>query len=96
MATIDVRRTHALGLETARERAEELAREMVDKFGVDWRWDGDRIRFEAQSGKAKGVKGVVSVSGSEVRVELDLPLLLRAVKGMVAGKVDAKLDKLLG
>jgi putative polyhydroxyalkanoate system protein len=95
MATIEVRREHGLGLDTAKERAEALAKEMVDRFGVEWRWDGDRIRFEASSGKAKGVKGVVLVSGRDVRVEIDLPFLLRAMKGMIAGKVDAKLDKLL-
>jgi putative polyhydroxyalkanoate system protein len=95
MASIDVRRQHSLGLDTAKERAEALAQEMVDKFGVEWRWDGDRIRFQASSGKAKGVKGIVSVSGSDVRVEIDLPFVLRAMKGMIATKVDSKLDKLL-
>ena len=43
MATIDVRRTHALPRDEARKRAEELARSMQQRFELDWRWEGDRI-----------------------------------------------------
>jgi putative polyhydroxyalkanoate system protein len=95
MATIDVRRSHTLEIATARQRAEELARDMEQKMGIKWRWDGDRIRFDADGGMAKGVTGTVSVSTSEVRVEIDLPFLMRPMKGMVEGKVNEKLDKLI-
>jgi putative polyhydroxyalkanoate system protein len=96
MATIDVRRSHKLEIATAKERAEELAKDMQSKMGIQWRWDGDRIRFDAPSGMAKGVTGTVSVSTSEVRVEIDLPFLMRPMKGMVEGKVNEKLNKLIG
>jgi putative polyhydroxyalkanoate system protein len=95
MATIDTRRAHSLGLETAKERAEELAKDMQGQLGIEWSWQGDKIQFKAASGKAKGTKGQVTVTASEVRVEVDLPLLLRAMKGVIASKVDEKLDKVL-
>jgi putative polyhydroxyalkanoate system protein len=95
MATIDIRRSHQLEPGTLRERAEGLARELESKLGIVWRWEGDAIRFDAPGGKAKGTQGAVRVSPSEVRVEIDLPLLLRPLKGMVSGKVHTRLDELV-
>jgi putative polyhydroxyalkanoate system protein len=96
MATIDIKRAHALDKDEARRRAEALARSMEDKLGIRWRWDGDTIRFDAPSGAAKGASGTVDVSGREVEVKVDLPLLLRAIKGTVESKINQKLDDLLG
>jgi putative polyhydroxyalkanoate system protein len=96
MATIDITRSHGLGLETAKEKATVLADGMKDKLGIVWRWDGDRIRFDAPSGIAKGATGVITVAASTVRVEIDLPLLLRAMKSTVASKVEQKLNEALG
>jgi putative polyhydroxyalkanoate system protein len=92
MATIDRNRSHDLGLDTARTRAEALANELQTKLGIAWRWEGDNLRFSSAAGVAKGVKGTVSVSSSTVRVEIDLPFLMRALKGTIGGKVDKKLD----
>ncbi|MGH7295721.1 MAG: polyhydroxyalkanoic acid system family protein [Polyangiaceae bacterium] len=95
MSTIDVRRGHALPKEEARKRAEQLATNMQQRFELDWKWDGDRIVFDAPRGAAKGTKGSVVVGDTEVRVQIDLPFLLRMLKGTVETKVNEKLDKLL-
>ena len=95
MSTIDVRRGHALPKEEARKRAEQLATSMQQRFELDWRWDGDRIVFDAPRGAAKGTKGSVDVGDKEVRVQIDLPFLLRMLKGTVENKVNEKLNALL-
>jgi putative polyhydroxyalkanoate system protein len=95
MATIDVRRTHALPKDEARKRAEDLARSMQQRFDLDWRWEGDRIVFEAPRGAAKGTRGSVDVGEREVRVQIDLPMLLRMLKGTVESKVTEKLNQVL-
>ncbi len=95
MATIDIRRQHALTKEEARQRAEELARGMEDKLGIRWRWEGDLIRFEAPGGAAKGAKGLVRVEASAVQVEIDLPFLLKAMKGTIESKVSERLEAVL-
>jgi putative polyhydroxyalkanoate system protein len=95
MATIDVRRSHALTKEEARRRAEDLATAMQKKFELDWRWDGDRILFDAPRGAAKGTRGSVDVGDKEVRVQIDLPFLLRMLKGTVESKVNEKLSAIL-
>lgn len=95
MATIDIRRSHTLDREEAKRRAEELAKGLEEKLSIRWSWDGDRIRFDAPSGMAKGASGTVHVDAQEVRVEVDLPFLLRPAKGTVESKINQKLDALL-
>jgi putative polyhydroxyalkanoate system protein len=68
---------------------------MQQRFELDWRWEGDRIVFDAPRGAAKGTRGSVDVSERDVRVQIDLPFLLRMLKGTVESKVHEKLEKLL-
>jgi putative polyhydroxyalkanoate system protein len=96
MATIDLRRKHTMTRDQTRAKAEELARGMEEKLGIRWRWEGDSIRFDTPAGVAKGTSGQVDVSDAEVRVQIDLPFLLRAIKGMVEGKVKERLDVIVG
>ena len=95
MATIDITRTHKLPKDEAKKRAEQIASGMQSKLALQWRWDGDTIRFDAPSGAAKGTKGEIAVTDKEVRVQIDLPFMLRLMKGTVESKVNEKLDALL-
>jgi putative polyhydroxyalkanoate system protein len=95
MSTIDVRRAHALPKEEAKKRAEDLANSMKQKFELQWQWEGDRITFDAPRGAAKGTRGSVEVGDKEVRVQIDLPFLLRMLKGTIESKVNDKLNQLL-
>jgi putative polyhydroxyalkanoate system protein len=95
MATIDISRAHSLPLDDAKKKAEDLAKGMADRLGMDWKWDGNAIRFNASSGAAKGTSGEVSVTESVVRVTVDLPFMLRVMKGTIEDKIKEKLDALL-
>lgn len=95
MATIDISRAHSLPIDDAKKKAEDLAKAMGDKFGISWKWDGNVIRFDAPSGAAKGTKGEVSVSDKDVRVQIDLPFMLKMMKGTIEDKVKEKLGSLL-
>lgn len=95
MATIDISRPHSLPLDDAKKKAEELAKNMADKFGMNWKWEGDTIKFDAPSGAAKGTKGEVAVSAKDVRVAVDLPFMLKMMKGTVEEKIKEKLSTLL-
>jgi putative polyhydroxyalkanoate system protein len=94
MATIDLSKAHTLPLDEARKKAEDIARSMEAKFSIQWRWDGPNIVFDTPSGAAKGVKGKLAVSEKQVRIEIDLPFLLRAIKGTIEDRVKEKLDQL--
>jgi putative polyhydroxyalkanoate system protein len=95
MATIDIRRTHTLTLEEAKHRAEQLATSMGQKLDLDWRWEGDRIVFAAPRGVARGTRGSVDVTPGEVRVEIDLPFMLRVMKSTIEAKVVENLTQIL-
>jgi putative polyhydroxyalkanoate system protein len=95
MATIDIMRTHTLPKDEAKKRAEEFAKGMQSRFELEWEWVGDAIRFDAPRGSAKGTKGEVSVTDTEVRVQIDLPFMLRIMKGTIESKVREKLDAIL-
>jgi len=95
MATIDITRAHSLSKDEAKKRAEDLAKSLESKLELKWRWEGDSIRFDAPSGVAKGTKGEVAVSDKDVRVTIDLPFLLKVMKGTVESKVNEKLRALL-
>ena len=95
MATIDIKRAHSLPLDDAKKKAEELAKGMEQKFGLVWKWDGNTIRFDAPSGAAKGTKGEVAVTEKDVRVAIDLPFMLRVMKGTLEDKVQEKLSAIL-
>jgi putative polyhydroxyalkanoate system protein len=95
MATIDITRAHTMPIDDAKKKAEELATGMAERFGIVWKWDGNTIRFDAPSGAAKGTKGEVAVTEKDVRVAIDLPFMLRAIKGTIEGKVKEKLALLV-
>ncbi len=95
MATIEITRPHTLSKDEARKRAEELARSMEEKLSIVWRWEGDTIRFDAPSGTAKGTKGHVAVTDTAVSVSIDLPFMLRVMKGAIESKVNDKLSQVL-
>jgi putative polyhydroxyalkanoate system protein len=95
MATIDIKKSHSLPLDQAKQRAEELAKGMGEKLDLEWKWEGNTIQFHAPKGTAKGTKGEVAVSASDVRVTIDLPFMLRVMKGTIEDRVNEKLNQLL-
>ena len=95
VATIDITRAHTLPLDTAKKRAEEFAKSMQTKLGLTWKWAGDNIEFQAPSGAAKGTRGDVQVRSDSVRVTVDLPFMLRVMKGTIETKIHEKLDQIL-
>ena len=90
MATIDITRTHALGKERAREVAELVAERLKDKISATYHWVGDDLRFERS-----GAKGRIAVTATEVRIEIDLSMILRPLKGKIESKANQYLDEYL-
>lgn len=95
MSTIDITRAHTLPIDQAKKKAEDLASGMASRFGIAWKWEGDTIRFDAPDGMAKGTKGAVTVSEKDVRVAIDLPFMLKMMKGTIESKIKEKLDAIV-
>jgi len=90
---------HQLGQETALQRIQGKAEAVKAAFGGDVKdlhdeWHDNKMDF---SFKASGFKisGAMLVQASDVRVDIELPLLAMAFKGMVERKVQEELGKIL-
>ncbi|MBS3803458.1 MAG: polyhydroxyalkanoic acid system family protein [Oleiphilaceae bacterium] len=86
MSTIDVRQPHSLDHDHARHAAELLAQDLAKEFDVDYKWDGDVIRF-----KRSGAKGYMDVTEQTLHVHLELGLMLRPFKSRIEDEIKNKL-----
>jgi putative polyhydroxyalkanoate system protein len=89
MAKISVAATHHLSHSKARAAAERLAKDLEKRFHLEWHWDGDDCRFERP-----GVSGNMHVGKSEIRLDVQLGLLLSALKPAIEREIHAQLDRL--
>ena len=97
MATIQIRRPHRLPLAEVRQRAEHLARRIEQRLSVVWRWEtDDLLQLTAPPGPASGARGQVRLTPGQVDIEVDLPFALRPARRLLEGKLNDKLDALLG
>ncbi|AKS42565.1 polyhydroxyalkanoic acid system family protein [Wenzhouxiangella marina] len=85
---IDVIKTHGKTLEEAQKVADDLARDLADKFAVNYGWDGDTIVFERM-----GVHGEIDVNSEVVHVRAQLGFLLSYLEPAVEREVNRYLDE---
>ncbi len=90
MANVDITREHDLGVAEAKKRADPLLEDLRSSFGVAGDWEGDSFVI------TQPAKGSLDVTDTAVRVQVDLPLFLRPMKGMVESKINESLDETLG
>ncbi|WP_010488547.1 polyhydroxyalkanoic acid system family protein [Pseudomonas sp. S9] len=88
MAKIDIQRPHSLGREAAREKAEYLAQRLANEYGVRYQWQDDVLEF-----KRSGADGRIEVGEDQVRVQLNLGLMLSALRGTIKREIEQVLDK---
>lgn len=88
MATIDISRGHKLGKEEAKNRANQILGRLKDQ-GIKGSWIGDKFDITSPA------TGTFTVSDTSVRLELDLPFLLRPIKGKIEQKVNEEFDRSL-
>ena len=91
MATISIARKHSLSQKKARAAAEKIAKDLNQRFDLDYEWNGDRIEFERT-----GVSGHLSVGKERIALEVSLGWLLTPLKPAIEREITAQLDKLLG
>ena len=83
MAQISMKRTHALGAEQARGQIERLADRMAERLGGVWHWQGERAICEA-----RGARACVFYDATTVSIEVDLPFVMRPMRGLLEAKLE--------
>ena len=89
MADIDIKRAHHLGLKAARAAADEMAEHLGQKFGLVGDWTGNVLNFQRP-----GVSGSLAVDDKDVRLVVNLGLLLKMMRPSIEGAVHEEMDKL--
>lgn len=88
MSTIDIRKTHKFDLEQAQQVADDLARDLAEKFSVNYGWDGDHLVFERP-----GCNGEIQVDGECVHVVARLDFFASFLKPAVEKEIHRYLDE---
>jgi len=91
MSDIHIERTHNLGLESAREKVEEIAQSLRDELQAHYEWNGNSLIFESP-----GASGTIEVGADRIGVDIELGLMLSFMKGMIEQNVNRRLDTAFG
>ncbi|HEY0198219.1 MAG TPA: polyhydroxyalkanoic acid system family protein [Rhodanobacter sp.] len=88
MPKIDIRRPHQLSIAEARAVVDKVAARMREKFGMEGKWQGDRLEF-ARS----GANGTITVGADAIQVVVELGMMLSPLRGMIEQEIRRKLDE---
>lgn len=89
MPKIDISRNHSLGKDAMKTAVNQIIDRMSSSMGVKGAWSGDRYEMTAPA------KGSFTVTDSNARVEIDLPMLMGALKGKIETRITEEFDKVL-
>ena len=89
MSTISIKRRHGLDHKQAKSAAEKIARELKNRFELEYAWEGDHIAF-----RRPGLSGSLHVGKSQVSLEARLSFLLTPLKGPIEQAINRELDTL--
>lgn len=90
MADIQLKRAHSLGLEGAKAAADRMADKLGKQFNLSGTWDGNTLRFDRP-----GVNGALAITDKDMKLEVTLGFLLKAMKGPIERAVNEQLDAVL-
>ena len=80
--SIDIRHRHSLPHAQARKAVEDVAVKLGERFGMDYRWEGDVLHF-----KRSGVDGRIALTPKQLHVTAKLGFLLSAMKGPIEQEI---------
>ncbi len=91
MAKISIGKKHHLSHKKAKGVAEKIAKDLNQRFDLEYAWEGDHVEFERP-----GLSGRMHVGTDEIRLDVHLGLLLSMMKPALEKEIHAQLDKLIG
>lgn len=89
MADIDIKRAHHLGLKAARAAADKMADHLGRKFGLRGDWSGNTLNFQRP-----GVTGSLAIDDQDLRLVVNLGLMLKMMRPSIEAAVKQQLDTL--
>jgi len=82
-----IRRSHALGIEEARNRADRIAADLQQQFSLRSNWHGDALHV-----KGNGVTGQLTVDKSHIELNVRLGFALKLMEGPIRSAIEKTID----
>lgn len=82
MANIDIQHKHSLPPAKARKAVEQAAIKLGEKFGLDYRWEGETLHF-----MRSGVDGRIALAPRQVHITAQLGFLLSALQAPIETEI---------
>jgi len=89
MADIEVVRLFSLPVAVAKARVQKTADELADEYDLRSWWEGNVLRFDRP-----GLHGEIHVTHSELRVHVNLSVLLKPLRARLVDRIEDKIDRL--
>lgn len=86
MASIDIQHAHSLPPARARQGVQDVADKLRERFGIDYRWDGDILKFSRS-----GVDGRIALMPNQLHLTAQLGLIFGAMKGTIEAEIRKEL-----
>ena len=86
MSFIDIKRTHSLTPEQARQFANDLAVDLAEEFSIEYGWEDEVLYFERP-----GVHGQIDVDEKHIHIQAKLGFLLVFLKPRIEEEIESVL-----
>ena len=83
-----IRRSHQLGIEEARSRADRIAGNLVQQYSLTSAWQGDYLVV-----KGNGVNGHLIVAEESIELQVKLGLALKLMEGPIRSAIENTIDE---
>ncbi len=83
-----IHRSHNLGLEEARKRADRIADDLKEQYSVTTTWQGDSMHVEGS-----GLAGQLLVDEHHIELRLQLGFALKLMEGPIRSVIEKTIDE---
>jgi len=83
-----IRRSHNLGLEEARKRADLIAADLREQFSLRSQWQGDALHVQGN-----GVSGQLHVDDHAIELDVKLGFALKLMEGPIRSAIETMIDE---
>ena len=83
-----IRRSHHLGLEEAKNRADHIAETLGRQFSLTSSWQGDHLVV-----RGSGVNGYLLVEEDSLEIEVKLGFALKLMEGPIRSVIEKAVDE---
>lgn len=82
-----IRRSHKLGIEEAKVRADEIASELLDRFSLRAHWKGDSMIV-----RGNGIDGALHIAEDSLEIVINLGFALKLMEGPIRSVIEESID----